>query len=110
MSHRLGIDFQPDINRVQQRREHRFDQHAQSKTRQRDAQLGRADRRVQVADQLARDLRPAMSFEDEHVELRVADLHQRQFRRYKKAVQHHQRADGEQIEQDRQGGFFRHGG
>jgi len=67
-----------------------------------------ADGGVEIPDQLPGDLRAAMPFEHQGVELSVTDFYHRQFRRDKETVQQDKRANREQFEQDGTDGFAGH--
>ena len=90
MPHRLRLNVQRGQQGREQRNENWLAYPAQPQAGHGDAQLGGAQKRIQVRDDRARHLRPAMPVGHKRIQLRGADLHQRKFRRHEEAVDRNQ--------------------
>ena len=102
----LGLqrfDLKPAHQRVQQGGEHRFPDPAESQAGQRDSQLRGAQRFIQVMKDAPGNLRAHLAFQNEMLQLGVADLHQRKFGGNKKSVQQHQQQHRHDFQPDRNG-------
>ena len=96
----LRTDREEIKQRIQQLFEHRFHRHAEAEARERDAELRRADVTIQMRDDVPRGAGAAIALRFKRSELRIADAHERQFRRHEKAVEQHQHDDREELQAD----------
>src|SRR6185503_97223 len=64
-------------------------------------QLRRAQREIKILQHAARCFGPALAALNHRLKLRVADLHEREFRRDKEAIHEHENEHGKQPPEDR---------
>ena len=100
MPHGLGLDVQRDQQGREQRDKDRLAHPAQPQAGHGDAQLGGAQERVEVRDDRARHLGPAMPVGHERIQLRGADLHQGKLRRHEEAVDRNQPQHEQDLQDD----------
>src|SRR5436309_3683981 len=90
MPHGVGLNVQRDEQRGEELCEDRLADPPESEARHGDAELRRAEERVEMGNDVPRDFRPPMAFNRQRIELRLPDSHESKLRRDEKAVQEHQ--------------------
>ena len=96
---RRQSDWQEREDRLDQRGERRLANPSQADARHRDAELRRGDVAVRIGHGAAHGARAAVALGDQLVDARLADRHDREFRRDEEAVGEHQRHDADQAPQ-----------
>ena len=91
----LGLHLKHVQQRLDHRGEDRLRKPAEPETCERDAELGGAERGIEILRDLLRDDRPSIAFLDERMQLCLADLHKGKLGRDEESVEQDEEDDEE---------------